>query len=120
MDDIIDLSKDQDLEGCVCAPVLLQEIARASSEDITKPVRTMLELLGELALFTSKVSNPTLRIIALRLGLFHMSKEELKKAILNEIGREKELRAKREAMEAAKVKAPEEPTDEGTGKCAGK
>lgn len=120
MSEIIDLSKEQDLPGCVEAPVFLMEMMRAVPNDAKKPLKTMLEILGELAFFVSKTNNPALRILALRLGLFPMSQEELKKAIQNEIGREKELRAKREAMEAAKVKAPEEPTDDGTGKCAEK
>jgi hypothetical protein len=96
---IIDLSKDVDLPGCVEAPVFLRELMAANKE-LQQPVQTMLEILFELAMFTSKVSNPTLRILALRLGLFPMPKEELKKALETEMTRRaKQLEAKRVAKQ---------------------
>lgn len=93
---VIDLSKDADLPGCVEAPVFLKELMAANKE-LQQPVQTMLEILFELAMFTSKVSNPTLRILALRLGLFPMPKEELKKALETEVARAKQLEAKKTA-----------------------
>ena len=96
---VIDLSKDADLPGCVEAPVFLKELMAANKE-LQQPVQTMLEILFELAMFTSKVSNPTLRILALRLGLFPMPKEELKKALETEMARRAEqLEAKRAAKQ---------------------
>ena len=99
MDDIIDLSKEQDLPGCVEAPVFLMEMMRAVPQDAKKPLQTMLELLGELAFFVSRVNNPTLRLIALRLGLFPMTKAELKKALEAEAARVKEMEDKKKAKE---------------------
>lgn len=99
MDGIIDLRKEQDLEGCVCAPVLLQEIIRASSEDIKKPVMTMLNILGELAFFVLRTNNPTLRMLALRLGLFPMSQKALKEALENEMERAKQIAEKKKTMQ---------------------
>lgn len=90
MSTIIDISKEQDLPGCVEAPVFLKELLLANKE-LQRPVQTMLEILFELAAFISKVSNPTLRILALRLGLFPMSQDELKKALATEMERSKKL-----------------------------
>jgi hypothetical protein len=92
---VIDLSKDADLPGCVEAPVLLKELIQAVSPASRQPLMTMLEILGELAFFTAKTSHPTLRILALRLGLFPMSYADLKNALEAEIKREKELDEKR-------------------------
>lgn len=93
---VVDLSEDADLPGCVEAPVFLKELM-AANKDLQQPVKTMLEILFELAMFTSKVSNPALRILALRLGLFPMPKTALKRALETEVARAKQLEAKKAA-----------------------
>lgn len=95
------IGKEQDLPGCVEAPVFLKELMAANKE-LQQPVQTMLEILFELAMFTSKVRNPTLRILALRLGLFPMPKEELKKALETEVARRAKIL---EEMKAARQEA---------------
>lgn len=72
----------------------------AQSDDNVKPaIQTFLEILGELAVFASRVSDPRLRLLALRLGLFPMSKDDLKKALEAEMSRVKEMEEKRKAKE---------------------
>ena len=101
------IGKEEDTAGCVMAPVLLQEIVRSCSEGepLKKPVTTMLQILAELAQYVSeKQRDPQVTIIALRLGLFPMPQEKLKKALDFEFAR---LKAEKDADEAMKKMAAE-------------
>ena len=101
------IGKEEDTAGCVMAPVLLQEIVRSCSEGepLKKPVTTMLQILAELAQYVSeKQRDPQVTIIALRLGLFPMPQETLKKALDFEVAR---LEAETDADEAMKKMAAE-------------
>ena len=101
------IGKEEDLEGCVAAPVLLQEIVRSCSEGepLKKPVTTMLQILAELAQYVSESQrDPQVTIIALRLGLFPMPQDQIKKAIDFEFAR---LKAEKDADEAMKKMAAE-------------
>ena len=101
------IGKEEDLEGCVAAPVLLQEIVRScsDSEPLKKPVTTMLQILAELAQYVSeRQRDPQVTIIALRLGLFPMPQDQLKKALDFEFAR---LKAEKDADEAMKKMAAE-------------
>lgn len=83
------IGKEEDLEGCVAAPVLLQEIVRSCSEQeaIKKPVMTMLRIFAEMAQYAAHRNDPGMNFFALRLGLFPMSQEDLKKALDYELQR---------------------------------
>lgn len=88
------IGQEEDIDGCVSAPVLLQEILRACSEaePLKKPVATMLQILAELAQYVSeRQRDPQVTIIALRLGIFPMPQDQLKNAIDYEFGRLKAL-----------------------------
>ena len=101
------IGKEEDMAGCVMAPVLLREIVRSCSEQeaLVKPVTTMLQILAELAQYVSeKQRDPQVTIIALRLGLFPMPQEKLKKALDFEFSR---LKAEKDADEAMKKMAAE-------------
>lgn len=89
------IGKEEDVEGCVAAPVLLQEIIRSCSEKepLKKPVMTMLQILAELAQYTVQKQDPALNIIALRLGLFPMPNDQLKKALDQELKRLRVMQA---------------------------
>ena len=97
--DVPIVGKEEDLEGCVAAPVLLQEILRSCSEQepLKKPVMTMLQILAELAHHTSQKQDPALNIIALRLGLFPMPNDQLKKALDLEFKRLRVMQADAES-----------------------
>lgn len=101
------IGKEEDVVGCVSAPVLLQEIVRSCSEGepLKKPVMTMLQILAELAQYVSeRKRDPQVTIIALRLGLFPMPQDQLKKALDFEFAR---LKAEKDADEAMKKMADE-------------
>lgn len=101
------IGKEEDVAGCVSAPVLLQEIMRSCSEaePLKKPVSTMLQILAELAQYVSeRQRDPQVTIIALRLGLFPMTQEQLKKALDFEFAR---LAVEKDADEAMKNMAAE-------------
>lgn len=101
------ICKEEDVAGCVMAPVLLQEIVRSCSEGepLKKPVTTMLQILAELAQYVSEGQrDPQVTIIALRLGLFPMPQDQLKKALDYEFAR---LKAEKDADEAMKKMAAE-------------
>ena len=101
------IGKEEDVAGCVMAPVLLQEIVRSCSEGepLKKPVTTMLQILAELAQYVSESQrDPQVTIIALRLGLFPMPQDQLKKALDYEFAR---LKAEKHADEAMKMMAAE-------------
>lgn len=101
------IGKEEDVAGCVMAPVLLQEIVRSCSEGepLKKPVTTMLQILAELAQYVSESQrDPQVTIIALRLGLFPMPQDQLKKALDFEFAR---LKAEKDADEAMKKMAAE-------------
>ena len=91
MPDIINLSQEQDLPGCVNTPVLLHEVARCISEDIKKPVMMVMHILAELAHYAVDKDDPILNVIALRLGLFPMPQDKLKKALESEMEKVKEI-----------------------------
>jgi hypothetical protein len=80
------IGKEEDVDGCVSAPVLLQEILRSCSEaePLKRPVSTMLHILAELAQYASEKKDPVLNSIALRLGLFPMPPSALKIALNRE------------------------------------
>ena len=46
MGSVVDLSKEQDLEGCVSAPLFMSELMRCLSEDVKKPAATILQISG--------------------------------------------------------------------------
>ena len=94
------IGKEQDLPGCICAPVFLQELMGQCDDDVKPSIKTFLELMGELAFFITRVSDPRLRMIGLRLGLFPMPQDQLQKAIEAEMERVKQL----EALKAQKAK----------------
>lgn len=101
------IGKEEDVAGCIMAPVLLQEIVRSCSEGETlkKPVTTMLHILAELAQYVSdRQRDPQVTIIALRLGLFPMPQDQLKKALDFEFAR---LKAEKDADEAMEKMAAE-------------
>lgn len=85
MAEIINLNQEQDLPGCVNTPVLLHEVARCLSEDIKQPVMTVMHILAELAHYAADKDDPILNVIALRLGLFPMPQDKLKKALASEM-----------------------------------
>lgn len=91
------IGKEEDVEGCVAAPVLLQEIIRGCSEKepLKKPVMTMLQIFASLAQYAVKKNDPELNIIALRLGLFPMPKDELEKTLDYELKRANALVAQK-------------------------
>lgn len=101
------IGKEQDLPGCICAPVFLRELMGQCDDDVKPSIKTFLELMGELAFFTAKVSDPRLRIIALRLGLFPMPQDQLQKALEAEMERVKQL-----DVQKAKKAANQEVSDE--------
>ena len=79
------IGKEQDLPGCVNAPVLLQEIARACLEGDREPIMRTITILAEFAQTAVDLDHPAMKLFALRLGLFKMpSSDELKKAIMRE------------------------------------
>lgn len=101
------IGKEEDVAGCVMAPVLLQEIMRSCSEGepLKKPVTTMLQILAELAQYVSeRQRDPQVTIIALRLGLFPMPQDKLKEALDFEFAR---LKAEKDADEAMEKMAAE-------------
>ena len=101
------IGKEEDVAGCVMAPVLLQEIMRSCSEGepLKKPVTTMLHILAELAQYVSeRQRDPQVTIIALRLGLFPMPQDKLKEALDFEFAR---LKAEKDADEAMEKMAAE-------------
>ena len=49
------IGKEQDLPGCVCAPVFLQELMGQCDDDVKPSIKTFLELMGELAFFIARV-----------------------------------------------------------------
>ena len=109
------IGKEEDVAGCVMAPVLLQEIVRSCSEGepLKKPVTTMLQILAELAQYVSEGQrDPQVTIIALRLGLFPMPQDQLKKAIDYEFARLKEF----QNVDPQVPKYTNEPTDDQAGK----
>ena len=95
------IGKEQDLPGCICAPVFLQELMGQCDDDVKPSIKTFLELMGELAFFIARVSDPRLRIIGLRLGLFPMPQDQLQKALEVEMERVKQLEVQK-AQKAAK------------------
>ncbi len=106
------IGAEQDLPGCVNAPVLLQEVVRACSEGdrLKQPVLTLLSILAEYSQTAVELDDHAMRLFALRMGLFRMNNDDLKKSL---------------DYEAKKVKAmiaeidQEKPTEEqgaGNGK----
>ena len=83
------IGKEEDVDGCVMAPVLLQEIVRSCSEQeaIKKPVMAMLRIFAEMAQYAAHRDDPGMNFFALRLGLFPMHQNELKKALDYELQR---------------------------------
>lgn len=112
------IGKEEDLEGCVAAPVLLQEIVRSCSEQeaLKKPVMTMLQILAELAQYASEKKDPALNIIALRLGLYPMPQYALKIALDQEF---KLLKALQDASVPKVPKVQSEGDDKGQGESNG-
>lgn len=108
------IGKEEDVAGCVSAPVLLQEIMRSCSEaePLKRPVSTMLQILAELAQYASERKDPVLNIIALRLGLFPMPQENLRKALDYEF---EKLKALQDASMPKMPKASSEGDAEGQG-----
>jgi hypothetical protein len=84
---IVDLSKEQDLPGCVSAPLFLSELMRCLSEDVKKPAADMLQIFAEMAQYAAKKDDPRLNVLCLRLGLFKMPPDKLKEALEAEIER---------------------------------
>lgn len=107
------IGKEEDLEGCVAAPVLLQEIVRSCSEQeaLKKPVMAMLRIFAEMAQYAAHRDDPGLNFFALRLGLFPMPQEELKKALDHELQRLKAF----PNGEPQGPKETKEPTDDQAG-----
>lgn len=108
------IGKEEDLEGCVAAPVLLQEIVRSSSEQeaLKKPVMAMLRIFAEMAQYAAHRDDPGMNFFALRLGLFPMPKDELKKSLDYELQRLKAF----PNGEPHGTKETNEPTDDQAGK----
>ena len=87
MANIVDLSKEQDLPGCVSAPLFLSELMRCLSEDVKKPAADMLQIFAEMAQYAAKKDDPRLNVLCLRLGLFKMPPDKLKEALEAEMER---------------------------------
>lgn len=87
MPKIVDLSKEQDLPGCVSAPLFLSELMRCLSEDVKKPAADMLQIFAEMAQYAAKKDDPRLNVLCLRLGLFKMPPDKLKEALEAEMER---------------------------------
>lgn len=87
MPKIVDLSKEQDLPGCVSAPLFLSELMRCLSEDVKKPAADMLQIFAEMAQYAAKKDDPRLNVLCLRLGLFKMPPDKLKEALESEMER---------------------------------
>lgn len=87
MGSIVDLSKEQDLPGCVSAPLFLSELMRCLSEDVKKPAADMLQIFAEMAQYAAKKDDPRLNVLCLRLGLFKMPPDKLKEALEAEMER---------------------------------
>ena len=101
------IGAEQDLPGCIKAPVLLQEVIRACSEgnNLKQPVMTFLAILAEFAQTAVTLDSHAMKLFALRLGLFNMSNEDLKKALSFEAKKLKEeLAAQKEAQPAVDPK----------------
>lgn len=96
--DIPIIGKEEDMEGCVAVPVLLQEILRSCTEKepLRKPITTMLQILAEMAQLALSRQDPQLTILALRLGLFPMPNDKLKKALEYEATKMKAIGGKPE------------------------
>lgn len=115
---IVDLSKEQDLPGCVNAPVFLQEVIRCSSEDVAKPASTILMIFAEMAQFAARKDNPELNLLMLRLGLFKMPPDQLKTALEAEMERAKKFHiphAQAKAAAHAEPAAQAKTEQEGEG-----
>ena len=108
------IGKEEDIDGCVMAPVLLQEIVRSCSEQeaIKKPVMAMLRIFAEMAQYAAHRDDPGMNFFALRLGLFPMPKDELKKALDYELQRLKAF----QNVDPQVTKDTNEPTDDQAGK----
>lgn len=104
------IGEEEDLEGCVAAPVLLQEIVRSCSEHeaLKKPVMTMLRILAEMAQYAAQRNDHGMNFFALRLGLFPMPQEDLKKAIGYELQKLKGFPPNREPQGSKETKDPVE------------
>lgn len=117
------IGKEEDLEGCVAAPVLLQEIVRSCSEQeaLKKPVMTMLQIFAEMAQYAAQRNDPGMNFFALRLGLFPMPNEDLKKALDHELQRLKTLlnREPQGLKETKDPVKPKEPEEDQEGKLNG-
>lgn len=87
MGSIVDISKEQDVEGCVSAPLFMSELMRCLSEDVKKPAATMLQIFAEMAQYAAKKDDPALNVLCLRLGLFKMPPDKLKGALGAEMER---------------------------------
>ena len=87
MANLVDLSKEQDLPGCVSAPLFLSELMRCLSEDVKKPATDMLQIFAEMAQYAAKKDDPRLNVLCLRLGLFKMPPDKLKEALEAEMER---------------------------------
>jgi len=109
MAEIIDIRNDQDLPGCVCAPILLMEMARACSVDIRQPIQTLLEILAELAQHAVNKDDPALNVIALRMGLFKIPPDKLKSSLEREMARVKKCHEDDDLMERMDKKSKEKP-----------
>jgi hypothetical protein len=112
------IGKEEDVEGCVSAPVLLQEVLRSCSESepLKKPIVTMLQIFAEFAQYASERNEPELNIIALRLGLFPMPQDKLRKALDCEY---KTLKALYDASVPKVQKVPSETDVESKGESNG-
>lgn len=94
---IVDLSKEQDLPGCVSAPLFLSELMRCLSEDVKKPAADMLQIFAEMAQYAAKKDDPALNVLCLRLGLFKMPPDKLKAALEGEMERVRKGEAPKKA-----------------------
>lgn len=97
MGSIVDLSKEQDLPGCVSAPLFLSELMRCLSEDVKKPAADMLQIFAEMAQYAAKKDDPALNMLCLRLGLFKMPPDKLKAALEGEMERVRKGKAQKKA-----------------------
>lgn len=86
------IGSEQDLPGCIKAPVLLQEVIRACSEgnNLKEPVMRFLSTLAEFAQTAVTLDSHAMKLFALRLGLFNMNNDDLKKALSFEAKKVKE------------------------------
>ena len=87
MGSVVDLSKEQDLEGCVSAPLFMSELMRCLSEDVKKPAATILQIFAEMAQHAAKKDDPELNVLCLRLGLFKVPPDKLSAALEGEVER---------------------------------